>query len=185
MKKLIFTLILGVVLLTAPVEIKAFTNEDANAYYRGIKDLGNIQKVCDLNGYRSYLVDFDIASLYGLPYGTAYGMTHFDYKTVMIGSYQSSLYIEYTTIHEYAHALSRIGNLHINGVEDILFTEMPNLLWYQMTFNPMNERARYCATNKDEYFAEAFAMYYFHPEALKTYCPVTYDYIKSVIKLLR
>lgn len=163
----------------------AITQSQANAYYKGIKDLGNIQKVCDANGYKSMLTDTYINYLYPQLYTApmSYGLTDFTHKLIFVSTWQSDEYIEYTTIHEYAHALSRIGNLHINGVEDILYTEMPNLAWYQMTFNPYNPRSTYCSTSKDEYFAEAFAMYYFHPDALQTYCPITYNYIKNVNKL--
>jgi len=162
-----------------------YTRQQANAYYKGIKDLGNIQKVCDMNGYRSALTDeyinFWYPQLYNAP--MSYGLTDFSNKLIFISTEQSDAYIEYTTIHEYAHALSRIGNLHLNGVEDVLYTEMPNLAWYQMTFNPYNPRATYCSTNKDEYFAESFAMYYFHPAELKAFCPMTYNYIDSVNKM--
>lgn len=181
MKKLIrfiIVFVIGVSLTATP--IFAFTPNQANAYFKGVNDLGNIQKVCDANGYRSALTDVWINSLYPQFEYESYGITDFSNKLILVSTNQSDAYIEYTTVHEYAHALSRICNLHINGVEDILFTEMPNLLWYQMTYNPLNPRAIYCMTNKDEYFAEAFAFYYFHPKELQKYCPVTYNYIKQV-----
>lgn len=178
MKRVLITLLAILMLCTTPCY--AFTNSQANAYYKGIKDIGNIQKICELNGYRSALLDIPLNAIYPQFNTELYGMTDFDNKTIFIGTNQSNAYIEYVTIHEYAHALSRVCNLHTNGVEDILFTEMPNLLWYQMTYNPLNPRATYCSVNKDEYFSEAFAMYYFHPKELKTVCPMTYEYIRQV-----
>lgn len=183
MKKLIrfiLSAVVGVCVFATPTF--AFTQSQANAYFKGVKELGNIQKICDMNGYRSALLDIPLNIVYPQFSTELYGMTDFGNKTIYIGTNQSNAYIEYVTIHEYAHAFSRIENLHVNGVEDILFTEMPNLLWYQMTYNPLNPRATYCMANKDEYFAEAFAMYYFHNKELKQYCPMTYNYIKSMIE---
>jgi len=161
----------------------ALTNSQLKAYNKGIKDLGNIQKVVDMNGYRSAIVDVNLNALYPQYTSEMYGVTDFGNKVIFISTNQSNAYIEYVTIHEYAHALSRIGNLHTNGVEDILFTEMPNLLLYQQTYNPLNPRAIYCSMSKDEYFAEAFALYYFHNKELMKYCPMTYNYIKEVNKM--
>lgn len=178
MKKLIILISLWVILLSTPCY--AFTSSQAQAYNKGIRKLGNIQRVCDMNGYKSALVDVPLNLVYPQFSTELYGMTDFNNKTIFVGTNQSDAYIEYVTIHEYAHALSRVCNLHTNGVEDILYTEMPNLLWYQMTYNPINPRATYCAVNKDEYFSEAFAMYYFHNKELKAVCPMTYEYIRQV-----
>lgn len=181
MKKIIFTFILGVVLLTAPVEIKAFTQPQANAYFKGVKKLNNIQKVCDMNGYRSNLIDFKVGGYYGFNADTTYGLTDFTNKLIYIQTNQSDYYIERSVIHEYAHALSRIGNLHINGVEDILYTEMPNMVAYK--FDPFDDRSAYCMTSKDEYFSEAMVEYYFNPDLLRMFCPMTYDYMYQVDKM--
>ena len=178
-KKLI-SFIMGLALVCAtPLNCKAFTGYDANAYFKGINEMGNIANVVHVNGYRSALTD-DLLNIY-YPYpNLLYGVTDFTNKLIFVGSYQSTPFIEYTTIHEYAHALSRICNLQNNGVQAWLFQEMPNLYQYQVTYNPLNLRGTYCATSPDEYFSEAFAMYYFHPKELKAVCPMTYEYIRQV-----
>lgn len=178
MKKLItfIATLAGVVLMATPAF--AFTPSQANAYFKGVKDLGNIQKVCDANGYRSALTDASINAMYPYYKTPIYGITDHDKRIIFVGSYQSNDYIERSVIHEYAHALARIGNLDNNGVEDILYTEMPYMVGYKL--NLSDTRSTYCMTNKHEYFAEAMVEYYKNPKLLKLYCPITYNYIKQV-----
>lgn len=176
MKRFITTCILFVFLFSVPCY--AHTPNQANAYYRGVKKLHNIQKVCDLNGYRSNLIDFKVGGYYGFNADTTYGLTDFTNKLIYVQTNQSDYYIERSVIHEYAHALSRIGNLHLNGVEDILYTEMPNMVAYKI--DPFDERSVYCMKDKDEYFAELMCEYYYNPELLKYFCPMGYEYAKQV-----
>lgn len=165
-----------VVLMATPCY--GFTRSQANAYYRGVSKLGNIQKVCDANGYMSALTDASINAMYPYYKTPIYGITDHDRKLILVGSYQSDNYIERSIIHEYAHSLAHIGGLDVNGVEDILYTEMPYMVGYKLDLS--DTRSTYCMTNKHEYFAEAMVEYYMNPKMLRLYCPMTYNYMRQV-----
>lgn len=168
--------LIGVVLMTTTAH--AFTNNQANAYFKGVNDLGNIQRVVDANGYMSALTDANLNNIYNYYTEPIYGVTDFDRHIIFISTNQSNAYIERSVVHEYAHALARIYNLDINGTEDILYNEMPYMVGYRI--NPYDVRSTYCMYSKHEYFAEALVEYYKNPKMLKAYCPVTYNYMRNI-----
>lgn len=173
MKKVIL-LLACVVLIATPC--KAYTQEEYYSYIKGIQELGNIATFVQ-SQYSSELTDTFLNTMY---YSEApiFGVTDPSIHKIYVGTNQPPSFIEYTTIHEYAHGLSNI--LGLSEVHQILYAEMPNLYNYQVTYNPLNIRGQYCATNPDEYFSEAFAMYYFHNKELKRVCPTTYEYIRQI-----
>ena len=154
MKKLI--VLIASLFLLIPCKASAM-----EAFSNGINEMGNLSTTVYVNGYQSGLTDLPLNYFYPSP-GEIYGVTDFTNKLIWISSNQKPKLIEETTLHEFAHAISEIYGLKTNGVQDILFAEMPNLYWYQVTHRDLDDmRGFYCTISKDEYFSEAFATYFY------------------------
>lgn len=150
------------------------------AFDRAIKKMGGIAEFIDDIGYTASLQKERVSTCTAdIP--AAYGKTDFEEKTIKIGTYQTTAFIEWTTYHEYAHAIGKELGLGSNGIYDQLFAEANKMYAYQYaTSANIMPRNLCCNITPDEYFAEAFAAYHMNPKMLSTYCPYTYIYITKI-----
>lgn len=78
-------------------------------------------------------------------------------------------------IHEIGHFVGFDDANYVNNLYKLKRTNE-----YNEFFNVLD--SDYYKTNNHEYFAEVFKSYFKYPERLKNCCPLTYDYIDSIIK---
>lgn len=133
----------------------------------------NLIKDFEEKGWKAYVTDRDIDSLFFYGDSSSLGTALFDRKEIWLSNRISS---NDTIVHEFGH--------YIDGANSDASFKEEFVVLHSEEVNSFSSYHKTASKNYDspyEYFAEAYSEMILNPETFKKNCPKTYDYISSYI----
>lgn len=128
------------------------------------------------NGTTIYVTTRNVASdIAGgkYPYKSLQGITFYETNIIYIENRETAC--REATLHECGHLFNKYMG-YTNKTD-----EFQNIYLSEKTqFQEITDE--YSVSDADEYFAEAFLMYFKHHDKLESHCPMTYEYMKMFIE---
>lgn len=164
--------------LTAKASLLSVENPSAVAYYNMLPDI--VKYKMEVDGV-NILVDSNSVAMLDPTYSTV-GLTRTTTRHNTNNITSQAIFVK----NGYEDAILHEAGHYMEGYHRQFKYWTYNDAWYNIYASEINQGVAAGMSdtnvyNQCEYFAEAFALYITNPNALATYCPMTYQYINAVV----